>query len=364
MKITFCISSLSKGGAERVISILANGLIEENEIEIIVNTKLNTAYKFDNKIKILELDKKIHTNTLLKNMARVKLINEELKKEKPDIILTFLPMPSFRILYANRKLKIPIIVADRNDPKQEYKSFIYKVLMKWLYPKADGFVFQTNEQKEYFKKEIQKKSKVIFNPIKEEFLVEGNSNKERKNVIVSVGRLVEQKNQKILINAFSKIANKYPEYKLKIFGEGNLKRELQKQIDDLNMKDRIYLCGVCDNIKEELEKAKIFVLSSNYEGMPNALIEAMASGCAVISTDCPCGGPRELIENNKNGILVPVNNEQELSNKIEYLIRNEEKAKIIGENAKKVQEKLNPDNILQQWENYIIKILQKGRNMK
>ena len=144
MKITFCISSLSKGGAERVISILANKLIEENEIEIIINTKSNTAYKFDNRIKILELDKKIHTNPLLKNMARIKLINEELKKEKPDIILTFLPMPSFRILYANRKLKIPIIVADRNDPKQEYKSFICKILMKWLYPKANGFVFQTN----------------------------------------------------------------------------------------------------------------------------------------------------------------------------------------------------------------------------
>lgn len=364
MKIAFCISSLSKGGAERVISILTNKLIEENEIEIIINTKLNKAYEFDDKIKILELDKKINTNPLLRNMIRIKLINEELKKEKPDIILTFLPMPSFRILYANRKLKIPIIVADRNDPKQEYKSIIYKVLMKWLYPKADGFVFQTNEQKEYFKKEIQEKSTVIFNPIKEEFLIEENNKKERENVIVSVGRLVEQKNQKVLINAFSKIAKKYPEYKLKIFGEGNLREELQKQIDDLNMKDKIYLCGVCDNIKEQLEKAKIFVLPSNYEGMPNALIEAMASGCSVISTDCPCGGPRELIENNKNGILVPVNNEQELSNKIEYLIKNEEKAKIMGENAKKVQEKLNPDNILKQWENYIIKILQKGRNMK
>lgn len=195
-------------------------------------------------------------------------------------------------------------------------------------------------------------------------MIEENNKKERENVIVSVGRLVEQKNQKVLINAFSKIAKKYPEYKLKIFGEGNLREELQKQIDDLNMKDKIYLCGVCDNIKEQLEKAKIFVLPSNYEGMPNALIEAMASGCSVISTDCPCGGPRELIENNKNGILVPVNNEQELSNKIEYLIKNEEKAKIMGENAKKVQEKLNPDNILKQWENYIIKILQKGRNMK
>ena len=364
MKIMFCISSLSKGGAERVISILTNKLIEENEIEIIVNTKLNTAYKFDKKIKILELDKKIHTNPLLKNMVRIKLIKKELEEEKPDIILTFLPMPSFRILYANRKLKIPIIVADRNDPKQEYKSFIYKFLMKWLYPKADGFVFQTNEQKEYFKKEIQEKSTIIFNPIKEEFLVEENNKKERENVIVSVGRLVEQKNQKLLINAFSKIAKKYPEYKLKIFGEGNLREELQKQIDDLNMKSKIHLCGVCDNIREQLEKAQIFVLPSNYGGMPNALIEAMALGCSVISTDCPCGGPRELIKNNENGILVPVNNEQELCNKIEYLIRNEEKAKIMGENAKKIKEKLNPNNILEQWENYIIKILQKGRNIK
>lgn len=361
MKIVFCGSSLKKGGAERVISILSNKLIENNEVKIIVNTKEQTAYKFDDKIKIVELDKRVQKGTFLKNMKRINVITKELKEERPDIIISFLPLPSFRMLYVNRKLNIPIIVADRNDPKVEYKSLAYKLLMKWLYPSANGFVFQTTEQKEYFKEEIQKKSVVIYNPIKEEFLTEEEINVQNKeNVIISVGRLVEQKNQELLVNAFANVAKKHPDYKLKIFGEGNLRNELQEKINNLGMKDKILLCGVSDNIKEELRKSKIFVLPSNYEGMPNALIEAMAVGCAVISTDCPCGGPRELIENNKNGILVPLNDEKTLSDKINYLIENEDIIKNLGEESKKIKQILNPDNILKKWLEYIQAVI--GRN--
>lgn len=348
----FNTSSMGKGGAERVISILANELIKDNDVSILINTKDNKAYDLNEKIKLLQLDKKYNSIALFRNLKRIWISAKILKKEKPDLIISFLPMPSFRILLLRKLIRVPIIVSDRNDPNKEYKSFISKFLMNRLYPKADGFVFQTEEQKKYFSKEIQEKSVIIYNPIKEEFL---NASKSmiKENTIISVGRLVEQKNQKMLIEAFSKIANEYPDYKLKIFGEGPLETNLKKQIEELNLSDRILLCGICDDIKTELEKAKIFVLSSDYEGMPNALIEAMAVGLPVISTDCPCGGPKELIENKKNGVLVKIGDAEELSKNMGYLIENQEDAKNMGKNAEKLKEKLNSNNILKQWKIYI-----------
>lgn len=288
MRIMFYTSSLGKGGAERVISILSNELIKNNSICIVVNTRKNISYEIKNNIKIIELDKKYIKSNLLRNLNRIKITKNVIEKEKPDIIISFLPIPSYRVLSLRKKNKIPLIVSDRNNPEQEYKSFINKILMNRLYPRADGFVFQTEKQKKYFSEEIQAKSTVIHNPLKEEFLEE-KAEKQKENTIISVGRLVEQKNQEMLIEAFSAIAIENKEYVLKIFGEGPLRKKLQSKIDDLNLQERISLCGVSDNIREELEKAKMFVLSSNYEGMPNALIEAMAVGLPVICTDCPCG---------------------------------------------------------------------------
>ena len=360
MKILFCTSSMGKGGAERVISILSNNFIKKHEVSILVNTDENIAYKLDNRINVISLDKKYYKNNITRNTNRIFRTKEILKLEKPDIIVSFLPMPSFRILIANRKMKLPVIISDRNDPKQEYKSKLSNILMTWLYPKADGFVFQTNEQKEYFSKEIQSKSTIIFNPIKDSFLeLRDIEVKEKENVIINVGRLVPQKNQKMLISAFSKVSSKYPKYKLKIFGDGPLKEELQKQINSLHMNDKIFLCGVIDDIKQELEKSKIFVLSSDYEGMPNALMEAMAVGCAVISTDCPCGGPRELISNMENGILVPIAEEKRLEESLENLIDDEEKIEMLGKNSKSVVEKLKTETIIKQWEKYIYDVLNK-----
>lgn len=360
MKIMFCTSSMGKGGAERVISILSNNFIKSNEVSILVNTDKNIAYELDKKIKIISLDNKYYKNNLIRNLYRIINAKRILKKERPNIIISFLPMPSFRILLANKKFRIPVIISDRNDPKQEYKSKISNILMKWLYPKAKGFVFQTNEQKKYFNEEIQKKSVIIFNPIKESFLENSNIKlEERENTIINIGRLVPQKNQEMLIEAFEKISKEYPEYKLKIFGTGPLKEELQEKINNLNMKDKIFLCGLTDNIKEELEKSKIFVLSSDYEGMPNSLIEAMAVGCTVISTDCPCGGPKELIKNGSNGILISVNNENELQNSLKDLFENKDKMEVLSKNAKRIVEALKEEKIIEQWKRYIDKVLKK-----
>lgn len=365
MKIMFYTSSMGKGGAERVISVLANELIKDNEVCIVVNTLKNMAYELNQKIKSLELDDQYNNSNIYRNIKRIITTKKIINKEKPDIIISFLPMPSYRILMLKRMLKnIPIIISDRNDPKEEYKTLINKILMTILYKRADGFVFQTKEQKEYFSEKIQEKSIIIPNPIKDEFLEETSEEIEKDKTIITVGRLVEQKNQKMLIKAFHNICDKYKDYKLKIFGDGPLKDELQKYIDTLKMNGKIELCGTSDNIKKELQKAELFILSSNYEGMPNALIEAMAVGLSCISTDCPCGGPRELIENKKNGILIPVNSEKDLILAIEEVLNNKSYSNELGKNAELIKEELNTKKVVTKWNNYILEIKDKKESKK
>ena len=162
-----------------------------------------------------------------------------------------------------------------------------------------------------------------------------------------------KKNHELLIKAFSKIAYKYNNINLKIYGEGPLHSNLQKLIESLRLSGRVYLMGTVDNIQDVMKDAGMFVLSSDFEGLPNALMEAMAIGLPVISTDCPCGGPNMLIKNYENGLLVKPGDENELSNAMEYIIKNQNDADKMGLKAKKTAEMYKPEKIFNDWSTYI-----------
>lgn len=354
MKIVFFIGGLGGGGAERVVCNLSNYLSKKNDVTILTLSSIKSRYKIDQEVKHINLenDKKIKL-FLLKNLYRIYNLYKFIRMKEYDIVITFLPIPSFMMLLFRRIIKSPIIVSVRNDPKIEYKSKCMNLIMKWLYPRADGFVFQTDEAKDYFKNIIKDNYDIIPNPINEEFLIEPFCG-ERKKVIVSVGRLVAQKNHILLINAFSEICNKYPEYKLIIYGEGELRDKLEQRIEELNLKNRIILPGNIKNVKEMISDTSLFVLSSDYEGMPNALMEAMALGLPVISTDCPCGGARYLIDHEKNGILVPVGNCNMMVKAIDKILRDKYYSNYLSKESAKISIKLNPNVIYKKWENYII----------
>lgn len=356
--ITFYSQSLCSGGAERVISNLANYLSHRYNVNIVVNTLDNIAYELDPSIKLFELDNKKIKNPLFRNVYRIKQTKKILPTLKSDIIVSFLPMPSLRVLLLRKYLKTKIIISDRNDPKVEYNNIFTKRLFSYLYSKADGVIFQTEEQKSFFPKKVRDKSNIIYNSLKEDFIIDLGGI-EKENRIINVGRYENQKNQMLLIHSFGDIANQFPEYKLVIYGTGSLKEKLSLEIERMNLKSRISLCEPVKNIKQELYKSKIFVLSSDYEGMPNSLLEAMACGLACISTDCPCGGPREII-NDENGILIPVSSQEELTKSLIRLLKDEDEMIKMGNKAKMVKNKFNPKEINKQWENFILKIASNG----
>lgn len=376
MKVCFFISTLSKGGAERVVANLSNFLINKKDIEKVdiitmYNTKIE--YKIDEKVNVYTIDKKyveykellnnhkgiikfaFHVKKYFKNIVMKKQLKKMTKKFNYDVIISFLPEPSFLILGLKKYIKCPIIVSDRNDPNIEYKNFRKKYLMKKLYPLADGFIFQTDDAKKYFDEIFSKDYEIIPNPVNDDFIMQSYEGEREKN-IVNVGRLTGQKNQMLLIKAFEKVKDKFLDYKLTIYGEGNLREELQDYISKNNHNDRIFLPGQVDNLKDIIYKSSLFILSSDYEGMPNALIEAMCLGLPVISTDCPCGGPRMLIKNNENGVLVPIKDEEKMSIAIEKILTDKEFATMLGKNASQLANQVSGEVINNKWFNFINKI--------
>ena len=357
MRILFVIGPLRKGGAERVVCNLSNELSKDNEVIIATTIDNKSDYHIDEKVKIICLDDDSMADGFIsKNIKRIKKLRNIIIYNNIDVAISFLPEPSYRLMIAKTK-KVKTIISVRNDPNIEYNSILKKIITKILYNKADGFIFQTKDAKSFFNRRIQNKSTIIPNPINESFICKPY-NGERNKTIVTVGRLVSQKNQQLLINAFYEIYQKHKDYKLKIYGDGELKNDLEKLIDELKMNDNILLMGNANNIKEEIYKDGIFVLTSNYEGMPNSLMEALALGIPSISTNCPCGGPKSLIEDKKSGLLVEVNNIKELVSSINYLIENPKIANKYGQTANvDICRRLNPIIINEEWKKYIYYVL-------
>lgn len=220
---------------------------------------------------------------------------------------------------------------------------------------ASGFIFQTEGAKKQYPQRIQQRSVVISNPI-DITVFPRKTNEIKKKKIVSVGRLVPQKNHEMLVNVFSKISEDYPEYSLIIYGEGRERNSLQKLIDVHDLSSKVILAGVKEDVLRQINDAELFVMSSNFEGLPNALIEAMALGIPVISTNCPSGGPASLIKDGYNGLLVPVGDEYEMERAIRLLLNDKGYSSNMGKNAYYIRRLLDIDVIGSQWIDYIEKI--------
>lgn len=329
-KIMFVVPYLSGGGAERVVSLWSSELAELG-----IDTHLLLLYRVDNEYFIHD-DLKVHiiapdeeSYIAQSKLKHVKLIRKVLKEVNPDVIIPFLVGPLLNI--SRIGLKSKLVETVRINPASSPKNIIKKAMRDISVFLSNGLIVQNTEQKEYFPQFVHKKTKVFPNPVSDLFLDIENKSREIKK-IVTVGRLVPQKNHKLLIRAFSKIKRK--NLKLDIYGEGILKEELQELIYELDLSDQVRLMGRVPKIEDELKTADLFVLTSNYEGMPNSLMEAMASGLPCISTDCPTG-PSDLIDNYANGLLIPMENETQLINSINYLIENPDVAIEMGRQAKK-----------------------------
>ena len=352
MKILFYINTLEHGGAERVLANLANQFNDNKYCVVFVTSfPVNEEYVLNSSIVRYNLeDKEVLTGALKRNVNRIKKLINVVKRECPDIIVSFLPEPNFRSIIVSKICNIPCVVSVRNDPNQEYKLKSHYLAQKILYPLSSGIVFQTLDAKNWFNKKIRDKSTIIMNQVNPKFY---NVEHLSDSYYVAVGRLTSQKNFSLLIYAFANFLKKHSNAILRIYGNGNEEIELNQLIHNLHVENNIFLMGQSNDISKELAYAKALIMSSDYEGMPNVLLEAMASGVPVISTDCPCGGPKMLIKNMETGLLVPVRDKDALSNSLIFFEEHEELQNSIKMNLRKEALKFRPEHIFSKWEEYL-----------
>ena len=346
MKLTIFIGGLSGGGAERVVCNLANYLTEHGHvIEILTMSDEPASYELDKSIKRISL--LYHTENygfIYNSFIRLMRLRKYMKVSDTEEYLVMLPVTIALLLSQKKTTKAPIIVSERCDPAHRPKLF--QIFLTHMMKKASGFVFQTEEAKEWYAQYLSNMDyKIIPNSVDISQLGVGCVDSEKRKSIVGVGRLTGQKRFDLLIKAFAKVHNLHKDYQLTIYGEGELRSELEEMICRLKLDDYVFLPGYINNVAEKLASASIFVLSSDFEGMPNALIEAMALGLPCIATDCPVNGPRSLIEDGVNGILINTGDEDLLVKAILCLIEDKYLAEKIGENAMKIRYVLSPEII-------------------
>lgn len=333
MKILFVSYRLSGGGAERVISVLSNQMQQMgHDVGVLLYKRTPDEYGLNNDVSILELETLYSEsvgNPVSRKFRRIRGIRRLVSEYKPDVIIPFLDSMVIETYHATRGMNIPVIATVRNNP--EKSNNLDSLYRNYVFARCSSVFLQTEDQGRYFNERIRKKSFVVPNPVNEQMLNLGRTRVPHAGIknIVTCGRLEKQKNHNLLIEAMVFVHDIYPDVSLSIYGEGSEQDKLQQLINDNHAEDYVFLMGRNNHIDEVLSEADLFALSSDFEGMPNALMEAMACGLPCISTDCPTG-PRDLIGNNERGLLVPVGEISKMSDAICEMISNANKASVLG----------------------------------
>lgn len=342
-KITFVIGGMSRGGAERVISILANHYAELGwKVDIVMLLSNKVGYELDDKIRLIDMTRK-RQNKIAGAPHWVLSFRKYVKESDPDIIVSFVARINVVVLLATLGANKKIVISERNDPSMDGRSRFLDFMTKILYKKARKIIFQTKRAASHFTGEILKNSVIIPNPISVKCYAQENT----KHKIVSVGRLAPQKNHKMLIDAFAEVSKKHPEYQLWIYGEGTSRSELETKIKEFKLEDKVFLPGNIPDIHQRISNAEMFVLSSDYEGLSNALLEAMMMGIPCISTTC--AGSDEYIKDSRNGLLVPIGDTGKMETAIERLIENDDFRHSIGEAGRQSVEQCDSQIVMKKW---------------
>lgn len=355
-KILFHINSLGRGGAEHVLSMLS-GYFADDGYEVIVVTlwRAGAEYELPGNVSRINLGdfEKGNRGRLWRALKRFKDLRRIIQKEQPDLVISFCSKANFRCAFGMIGMRIPLLTSVRNNPERDYA--VHRFSTWWMEKKALGCVFQTEDAKKFFHKNFQEKSRIIWNPVDEKYLTTQKTNNDGY-FIATVGRIAAQKNHLLLLKAFNRIQDQFRELELRIYGEDSeksVREALDQFVEEHRLAGRVRFMGQCSSLEKELQNAAVFVLSSDYEGMPNALAEAMVLGLPVISTDCPCGGSSMLIDDGVSGMLIPVGDEVKLAETMERLLSDKEFAAALGRNAARIADKVSPHKVYEEWKDYV-----------
>lgn len=360
MRIMFVTNCLGYGGAEKMLMFVALGLSSRGHDVAIANLNegnYETGEWFYGNIVVYEGNVK-YKNSLQYNYAQLKFVMKSAKEHNSEILIGFSKLSNLCVTLAGHKLKIPSIIAERNDPSVFLKNAGIIDRMKFsIINTARGGVFQTKGAMSYYSKKLQQRSVVISNPIDKAHNIKDIDYERMPKEVIYLGRLKnKQKRFDILLHSFRKFHETHGNYFLRVYGNGPDEAFMDQLIDELGMKNMVKKMGVSRQSMQDLSMGGIFLITSDFEGISNSLLEAMAVGLPVVSTDHTPGGARLLITDHENGLLVPRGDVDAIAKALGEFADNPELACRCGKNATYVLKAFAPDKILSQWEDYINKI--------
>lgn len=385
-EIVFIIKVMNGGGAERVVSLLSRAALEKgNKVYLIIthqNKNEAVLRDIDNRTNVISLPDEVKKQTyssvmpkiimllarvigklgltekssvlkyLSRNFSFVSWLKSFFKKHKTAAAVAFLYDSIFLTLLSKRKSN-KVIISERGDPEQSAASKTVSAFMKKEFSKADGIVFQSPDAQKWYNQNTPVKGTVIFNPVKPD-LPEPYIGK-RNNRIVNFCRISAQKNLIMLVDAFAELHKDFPDYELDIFGdcvgndaEGYIE-SVEERINYHGCKECIHIFPARGDVHSVIRNYSMFVSSSDFEGMSNSMLEAMALGLPCVCTDCPAGGARAVITDGENGLLTPVGNTHAFYLAMKKIAENPELANKLSENSIKIREKLSVDKIIDEW---------------
>ena len=339
-KILFISGSLNRGGAQRVMTLLADEYVRLGwSVHMAVLLQNKIGYEISNQIVIHDV---VRSGNQIKNVLKwVKDIKNILINEKPSVVVSFAGRINMITMLAARGTGIPVLVSERNDPVHDRRNKFEQWLCKRFYGKADKVVFQTRYQAQYYQKWCGNNSVVIGNPIAAP-VYEGEHDKKD---IVCIGKLMDQKNHPMMIRTFKMITDEFPDKQLYIYGEGAKRSELENLVKEYRLEQKVHLPGNSDHIFDIMHEYEYFVMCSDYEGLSNALLEAMISGMVCVST--AWNGVEDVVKDGENGYLVPLGDSKALAEKLRTILNVDNEK--IREFAIETGKKFSSDQVMTKW---------------
>lgn len=357
MKILFICTSIGYGGAEKNMVVLANHFSKNHDVTFLTYRSPEILQPLSDRVKHVHDELNAHNNKFVSIYCQVRALRKYIKQNKFDLGISFINPASYILTLASKGTDMKVLLSERGDPNEFFASekwydkFVYKIVQH-----ADAYVFQTENAAKCYSKKAQKKSTVIANPMPNKVIPEPHCG-EREHVIVTASRMdLYQKRQDVLIEAFAKIAAKYPDYILRLYGDGPDMEQIKEYAACSGVGERIDFMGLSRNVLNDIKSSAMFVLSSDFEGIPNALLEAMACGIPCISTDCSPGGARVIINDGENGFVVPCGDTNALADAMDRLLSDNELSEKFSIEAVKVTETFAKERIFSMWEDFIHKV--------
>ena len=370
MKVTLVIYGLGGGGAERVMSILANYWVSSGwdvTLIMLVDATQPSFYPLDERIEVkpLGLAKKATTRLAAIGSAwqRVSGLRKEIMADRPDVVISFMNAVNVYNILACWNLGIPTIVSEHTYPGSTDANKIWQVLMKWSYRYADLVTVLTQNALPFYPAAGGYRTIVMPNPITPPVPAIVTAQLLPTPSLIAMGRLDPRKGFDLLLRAFHQIHAKYPDWKLTILGEGTIRSELEQLRSELQLVDRVHLPGAVKNVQDYLHQADLFVMSSRIEGFPMALCEAMACGLPVLSTDC-LSGPRDIIEDGVNGVLVVTEDVDALAIGLDALMSDPVKRQQLAQNAPKIIDRFGVDRVIEMWTKAIERVIDRRTSIR